>query len=265
MASEWYYTVNGQQAATPVSTSQLKQMAGAGQLQPTDLVWQEGMANWVPASSIKGLFGAGRSSAEQPAVVEAPVVASSGGGKKNDKRKAEADETEEDTAGAVVGLHPLIVFLLSVCTLGLFGLVYAYMVCSSYADQQTRERDAAGRPLGRARHPMGVLLLSYLTFGLYFYFWAYRAIRECVTYTGRTDCNPRTELALMLVFPPYAIYVVVFRLPELIRSAQAMAKVTESPAVNHSYLFLNPCLFPGLPFLSMVQQDALNQVWFNAP
>src|SRR5436309_2156655 len=57
MASEWYYTQNGQQAPSPVSSSQLAQLAGSGQLQPTDMVWREGMPNWVAASSIKGLFG----------------------------------------------------------------------------------------------------------------------------------------------------------------------------------------------------------------
>jgi hypothetical protein len=110
-----------------------------------------------------------------------------------------------------------------------------------------------------------VLLLSYLTLGIYFYFWVYRVMNECCAYTGRSDCNPRTELALMLVFPPYALYVTLFRMPELIRAVQTQAKLPESPAVNHSYIFLNPCLYPGLPFLSMVQQDALNQVWFLAP
>jgi hypothetical protein len=263
MPSEWFYTINGQQAQAPATAAQLKQMATSGQLQPTDLVWQEGMANWAPASSIKGLFGPSNrtSSPDQAPLVEAPAVGKTRG--RGKRRKDE--EEEEETGGGVVGLHPLVVLLLSVCTLGLFGLVYAYMVCSAYSDQATREADAAGKPLGKLRHPLGVLLLSYLTFGLYFYYWAYKVMGECCAYAGRQDCNPRTELALMLVFPPYGLYVRVFRLPELIRAAQAQAKLPESPAVNHSYVFLNPCLFMALPLLSMVQQDALNQVWFQAP
>ena len=56
MANEWHFTLNGQPADSPVSAAQLKQLAGAGQLQPTDMVWQEGMTAWAPASSIKGLF-----------------------------------------------------------------------------------------------------------------------------------------------------------------------------------------------------------------
>ena len=55
MADEWFYTQQGQQQG-PVSAGQLKQLAISGRLLPTDLVWKEGMANWVPASSTRGLF-----------------------------------------------------------------------------------------------------------------------------------------------------------------------------------------------------------------
>ena len=40
----------------PVSEEQLKQLAASGQLQPSDLVWKEGMSHWMAASSITGLF-----------------------------------------------------------------------------------------------------------------------------------------------------------------------------------------------------------------
>lgn len=69
-ANEWYYTVNGQQSTSPVSAAQLKQLAQAGQLQPTDLVWKDGLPNWVPASSLKGLFSA--SSAAAPRAPSMP-------------------------------------------------------------------------------------------------------------------------------------------------------------------------------------------------
>ena len=57
MSQQWFYSKNGQQQG-PVSPEQLKQLAAAGKLQPTDLVWKEGMSQWVAASSIKGLFTA---------------------------------------------------------------------------------------------------------------------------------------------------------------------------------------------------------------
>ena len=53
--SQWYYSESGQQAG-PVSSEQLKQLATSGQLQPSDLVWKDGMGQWVEARKIKGLF-----------------------------------------------------------------------------------------------------------------------------------------------------------------------------------------------------------------
>jgi uncharacterized RDD family membrane protein YckC len=55
MAEEWYVGSNGQQSG-PFTLQQLRQMAASGQLSKTDLIWKEGLANWVPCSSAKGLF-----------------------------------------------------------------------------------------------------------------------------------------------------------------------------------------------------------------
>lgn len=56
MAS-WFWMKDGQKHG-PIDTPQLKQMAQAGQIKPTDLIWREGLPDWVPASKAKGLFGA---------------------------------------------------------------------------------------------------------------------------------------------------------------------------------------------------------------
>jgi hypothetical protein len=75
MGQEWYYQHNGQKHG-PVSGASLKQLAAAGKLQPTDLIWKEGMAKGVPARSVKGLFPAApaeRTAAAVPtATAEAP-------------------------------------------------------------------------------------------------------------------------------------------------------------------------------------------------
>jgi hypothetical protein len=71
MAQEWYVTLNGQQTG-PLGAEQLKQMAASGQLQPTDMIWKQGMQNWVPAKSLKGLSFGG---APAPAPLPAPVPA----------------------------------------------------------------------------------------------------------------------------------------------------------------------------------------------
>jgi len=51
----WYYARNGAKHG-PVGTANLKAIAQAGQLQPSDHVWREGMADWQPASAVKALF-----------------------------------------------------------------------------------------------------------------------------------------------------------------------------------------------------------------
>src|SRR5262249_7641498 len=134
----------------------------------------------------------------------------------------QADEDEE-------GLHPLLVLPLSFCTGGLFGLFYAWRVCSAYAGSAgRRSRDSAGRPLGRPRHPLSILVLTMLTLGFYFPFWLASILRECAAYTGKRAGTSRADLTLMLVFPPYAIFVAVFRVPARIRAVQQLAGVPES-------------------------------------
>lgn len=57
MASQWFYTRGGQRLG-PVVSDTLRQMAAAGQLSPNDLVWKEGMSQWVEARVVEGLFAA---------------------------------------------------------------------------------------------------------------------------------------------------------------------------------------------------------------
>jgi len=52
---EWFYARDNRQQG-PVSALELKQLAQTGQLKPDDLVWREGMGDWLPAGKVKGLF-----------------------------------------------------------------------------------------------------------------------------------------------------------------------------------------------------------------
>jgi hypothetical protein len=56
MPREWYYA-QGDRQVGPVSAKELKQAAADGAVQPTTLVWTEGMKDWKEARSIKGLAG----------------------------------------------------------------------------------------------------------------------------------------------------------------------------------------------------------------
>jgi len=55
---QWYYARNDQQLG-PISSADLKRMAAAGELSPGDLVWREGMEEWITAENVRGLFDEG--------------------------------------------------------------------------------------------------------------------------------------------------------------------------------------------------------------
>lgn len=59
MADMWHYTSLGTQME-PVTEAELKRLASLGLLRPTDLVWKEGMPDWIRASSAKELFSTDR-------------------------------------------------------------------------------------------------------------------------------------------------------------------------------------------------------------
>ena len=98
MSQEWYYSVDGDRQG-PIGGAELKKLAEAGTLKPTDLVWKDGMADWVQARSIKGLFGAGTPSgsktAEQAAARPRPAT-----GEEDERptrsRRRDGDDEDED-------------------------------------------------------------------------------------------------------------------------------------------------------------------------
>jgi hypothetical protein len=51
MTEQWYYAQQGQRIG-PVSEEQIRQMMSSGQIQPTDSVWKQGMAQWTQANKI---------------------------------------------------------------------------------------------------------------------------------------------------------------------------------------------------------------------
>lgn len=63
----WFYSSNGQKHG-PVSSAVLKQKASSGELTVNDLVWREGMAEWAPATKVRGLFPESIVAASPPAL-----------------------------------------------------------------------------------------------------------------------------------------------------------------------------------------------------
>ena len=66
-AMSWYYSKNGTQLG-PISEEEMSAKVKVGEIAPTDLIWQEGMADWKPAgqvSAIQGNFSVSQSSTPQ--------------------------------------------------------------------------------------------------------------------------------------------------------------------------------------------------------
>jgi hypothetical protein len=55
--ADWFYSV-GDTRQGPVTEADLKRLAAEGRLKPTDLVWKDGMADWVEARTVPALFPA---------------------------------------------------------------------------------------------------------------------------------------------------------------------------------------------------------------
>jgi uncharacterized RDD family membrane protein YckC len=58
MADQWYVGRNGQKTG-PYTTEQLRQLAAAGQLVSSDLLWKQGLEKWVPITEVRGLLPGG--------------------------------------------------------------------------------------------------------------------------------------------------------------------------------------------------------------
>ena len=57
MNADWFYSV-GDTRQGPVTEDDLKALAADGRLKPSDLVWRDGMADWVEARTVPALFPA---------------------------------------------------------------------------------------------------------------------------------------------------------------------------------------------------------------
>lgn len=64
---QWYYSKNGTQLG-PIGTEDIQAKLASGEISQTDLVWKDGMPDWLPAGQVAEL---------RPAVPSAPVEVSS--------------------------------------------------------------------------------------------------------------------------------------------------------------------------------------------
>jgi hypothetical protein len=74
---DWFFTAKGEQLG-PVAWEELVELAKLGGLHPrTDMVWKAGMADWVPAGEVDGLFERRRQ--DEPAAAGMAATATSAG------------------------------------------------------------------------------------------------------------------------------------------------------------------------------------------
>jgi hypothetical protein len=59
---QWYYSKNGTQLG-PVPQGELISKLATGEISPTDLVWREGMGDWLPAARVTEFQGISAASA----------------------------------------------------------------------------------------------------------------------------------------------------------------------------------------------------------
>jgi hypothetical protein len=99
MAAEWYYTTNKQQMG-PVSWAELRELAEVGILKPHDMVWSEGMDEWVKAINQSGLFADGEQAVTaEPKAKKKPSYdepAKPPPGRRTRKKEEEEEEEEDD-------------------------------------------------------------------------------------------------------------------------------------------------------------------------
>jgi hypothetical protein len=65
MAEQWFYSREGQPKG-PLTFAEIVALAQAGEIAPTELVWQEGTPDWRRAADVPGLFAPAAATSAMP-------------------------------------------------------------------------------------------------------------------------------------------------------------------------------------------------------
>lgn len=135
----WHYAINGEQQG-PISENELKQLFESGQLKENDLIWREGLSEWVsydfvfvsPTSEAARQASAPVSHGAQGPALDAPVLEGfgTGGRTPNADLRKQALEALKGQWGVAIGL--VIVSYLAFIVMGfipILGLL-ATVICS---------------------------------------------------------------------------------------------------------------------------------------
>lgn len=183
MTHQWYVNRSGSQKG-PFTSSQLKDLARNKKIFPDDMVWMEGMAEWSPASRVKGLFPPTpppippTGTQPSPAIQSDPVL---GQVITADVDVNEAWKSRESPLGGHVGIFS-----------GFLGkqiheqiFTYKVRLFKKHEDGRVIERDELVEQLENAFHNRGFEVQSFTT--------AIIAIKRSKnTNSGKIDTSPDT-------------------------------------------------------------------------
>jgi len=71
IVTQWYYTTNDGRTNGPVTDAQLAALTQLGRITPATSIWCEGMAKWVPASTVEGIFHSTSNQSSPPTLPQA--------------------------------------------------------------------------------------------------------------------------------------------------------------------------------------------------
>ncbi|MCU0728153.1 MAG: GYF domain-containing protein [Planctomycetes bacterium] len=137
--TQWYCAVGGQKFG-PMPFEDLSRWAAEGRLSDRDLVWGEGMAEWVAAGSVAGLFAA--SSPPPP-----PLPSGMGGGV-----SGAGGFVEPHRGGAVLVLGILGILVCVIC-----GIVAWVMGNTDLAKMREGRMDRTGEGMTQAGRILGIV------------------------------------------------------------------------------------------------------------
>jgi len=165
---QWYYSKNGTQLG-PVAQGELISKLASGEVSPADLVWKDGMGDWIPASQVAEL----RSTSET-----APVSTISPGAPAAPYTTPASPYSPPVAGGEVISnwlWQSIVVAVLCCPVCGIPGIVFAAKV-----DGLKLSGDIAGAKAAAAKAKMWTLI----GFGVSAAFWVLYIIFAIVVGVG---------------------------------------------------------------------------------
>jgi len=132
--AQWYYATHGQKCG-PLTTATLRQLATAGTLAPTDLVWRRGLNDWILASSVDNVFPQG-APAEQPPPISSRSTSDESGSSHHKQELATAALSDKWVMAAGIALPALALFV---------GVAFLSAISSRPPSAEVRVRESIRR------------------------------------------------------------------------------------------------------------------------